>query len=142
MSDDQEQKRIRNLINSEGDTHVTPSAQTPRADRPIPSRPLLDKNDMPLPRRVNQTDIEGTRVTPAAFEPTSQHRNGGRKKVKKGSGNFLSGFGCVIQILIALLFVLLVAVLAAVSLGVYEYYSIASSLPSVSDLQQHTSQFD
>ena len=28
------------------------------------------------------------------------------------------------------------------SLGVYEYYSIANSLPSTSDLQQHTPQFE
>ena len=58
-----------------------------------------------------------------------------------GSLNFRT-IGCAIQILIALLFFLVIISLGIVSLGIYEYYSIASSLPSVSDLQQHTSQFE
>ena len=50
--------------------------------------------------------------------------------------------GCVIQFLIALVFILVIAGLSLLSLGVYEYYSITSSLPSVSDLQQHIPQFE
>ena len=82
---------------------------------------------------------------PAAFEPTTGHRNGNRQNVRRRSGNWFSRLGiigCVIQILIALLFILVIAGLGLLSLGVYEYYSIASSLPSVNDLQQHTSQFE
>jgi 1A family penicillin-binding protein len=86
-----------------------------------------------------------TRVTPAAFEPMTGRRNGNRQNVRRRSGNWFSRFGivgCVMQILIALLFILVIVGLGVLSLGVYEYYSITSSLPSVSDLQQHTSQFE
>ncbi len=100
---------------------------------------------MPLPRRVNQVDMEGTRVTPAAFEPTTSRRNANRQNVRQRSGNLFSRFGnigCAIEVLIALVFILVVIGLCLLSLGVYEYYSIASSLPSVNDLQQRTSQFE
>jgi hypothetical protein len=36
----------------------------------------LDKDNMPLPRRVDQVDMEGTRVTPAAYGSASRPRNG------------------------------------------------------------------
>ena len=88
---------------------------------------------------------EITRVTPAALEPTIGRRNANRQAVRKRSGNWFSRsgtIGCVIRVLIALLFILVIISLGIVSLGVYEYYSIASSLPSVSDLQQRTSQFE
>ncbi len=88
---------------------------------------------------------EKTRVTLAAFEPTTSRRNANRQNVQRRSGNWFSRFrpiGCAIRVLIALLFILVIISLGTVSLGVYEYYSIASSLPSVSDLQQHTSQFE
>ena len=41
-----------------------------------------------------------------------------------------------------LVFILVIIGLCFLSLGVYEYYSIASSLPSVNDLSQQTSQFE
>ncbi len=44
--------------------------------------------------------------------------------------------------MITLVFILVIAGLSLLSLGVYEYYSITSSLPSVSDLQQHIPQFE
>jgi 1A family penicillin-binding protein len=43
---------------------------------------------------------------------------------------------------VLLLFVMVIMGLCLASLALYEYYSIASSLPSVSDLQQRTSQFE
>ena len=100
---------------------------------------------MPLPRRVNQVDLEGTRVTPAAFEPTTRRRSANRQAVQKRNGNWFTRYGtigCLIQILIAFLFVLVIIGLFLLSLGVYEYYSIASSLPPVGNLQLQTSQFE
>jgi 1A family penicillin-binding protein len=143
--DDQDRERIRKLLNSEEDTRAEPPSQTPHAKEPIPARPRLDKDNMPLPRRVNEIDVEGTRVTSAAFEPTTSRRNANRQNTAQRNGNWFSRFGnigCMIQILIALLFILAIVGLGILSLGVYEYYSIASSLPSISDLQQHTSQFE
>ena len=145
MNDDQEQKRFRRLINSEGETNAEIPAQTPRPDEAIRSHPLLDEHNMPLPRRVNQVDLEGTRVTPAAFEPTTRRRSANRQAVQKRNGNRFTRYGtigCLIQILIAFLFVLVIIGLFLISLGVYEYYSIASSLPPVGNLQLQTSQFE
>jgi 1A family penicillin-binding protein len=146
MTDDPEHKRIRRLINSEGETRAKTPSQPLRATGPTPSRPSLDKDNMPLPpRRVNQTDIGGTRVTPAAFEPITSPRNRSTQNVKPRNGNLFSRFGnigCVVRVLIALVFILVIIGLCSLSLGVYEYYSIASSLPSVNDLSQQTSQFE
>ena len=75
--------------------------------------------------------------------PAVETRTGKTSGEEAGIG-FLDSDRSVVRfrILIALLFILVIISLGIVSLGVYEYYSIASSLPSVSDLQQHTSQFE
>src|SRR5258708_33817534 len=114
-------ERIRKLINSEGETH---------ADGPVFSRPELDANDMPLPRRVSEIDSEGTRVTPAAFEPTTSRRSRTRPKVRLTNRNLFLRYGvvgCIVQILIGLVFIFVIFGLCLLSLGVYEYYSISSS---------------
>ncbi len=105
---------------------------------------MTDDPEHDLIRKLLASE-EKTRVTPAAFEPTTSRRNGNRQNVRRRSGNWFSRFrivGCVMQILIAILFILVIVGLGVLSLGVYEYYSITSSLPSVSDLQQRTSQFE
>jgi 1A family penicillin-binding protein len=144
-NDDQERERIRRLLRSEEETHTDTPAQTPRPTNRSQTRPGLDKDNMPLPRRVTQVDLEGTRVTQAAFEPTTRPRGTPPAPVQKRSGNIFSrfgNFGCVIQILIALVFVFVVIGLCLLSIGVYEYYSIASTLPPVTDLQQLSPQFE
>ncbi|HUH96516.1 MAG TPA: PBP1A family penicillin-binding protein [Anaerolineales bacterium] len=145
MTDDHDPERVHRLINSEGETHAVPPSGPAGAVKPVLTQPRLNPDNMPLPRRVNQMDMEGTRVTPAAFEPTTSRRNANRQNVGRRGGNWFTRFGtigCVIQTLIALVFLLVILGLLLLSLGVYEYYSIASSLPSISDLQQHTSQFE
>ena len=37
-------------------------------------RPRLDDDNMPLPRRVDELDMDGTRVSPVAYEPPSKPR--------------------------------------------------------------------
>ena len=105
---------------------------------------MPDNRDQERIRKLLASE-EATRATPAAFEPTTRRRNANRRNVQKRGGNWFFRFGavgCIIQILIAILFILVIVGLGLLSLGVYEYNSIASSLPSVSDLQQHTSQFE
>jgi hypothetical protein len=52
-------------------TKATPAQRTP----PLP-RIDLDENNMPLPRRVDELDMEGTRVSPVAYDaPRSRPRN-------------------------------------------------------------------
>jgi hypothetical protein len=51
----------------------------------------------------------------------------------------LANRGCLIKGAILLAFAAVILTLCIGSVALYEYYSIASSLPSVSDLQQRTS---
>ena len=155
MTNDEPGNKFRRLINSEDETHAEPPAQPARPTGPIPAapRPALDKNNMPLPRRVSETDMDGTRVTPAAFETktnpyrtTSPSRPIPPRRSQAGFGsnaiNRFRNWGCLVRVLIVALFIMIIVGLCLGSLMLYEYYSIASSLPSVSDLQQHSSQFE
>jgi 1A family penicillin-binding protein len=152
MTDDP-RDRFRRLLKSEEETRAEPPAEPPRVSKRSPSPPpALDENNMPLPRRVTETDLDGTRVTPAAIGggTTPQRTVLPRRSIPPPSrprppAGGLTGFrrwGCVLQGLIVLAFVLVVAGLCLASLALVEYYSIASSLPSVADLQQRSSQFE
>jgi len=100
---------------------------------------------MPLPRRVDEIDTDGTRVTPAAYETRTGPRSTPPPLVPPRSGgprfNFRN-WGCLIRGLIVIVFVFVIVGLCLGSLAIYEYNSIASSLPSISDLQQRASQFE
>ncbi|MCL5611293.1 MAG: transglycosylase domain-containing protein [Chloroflexi bacterium] len=146
MTQDDPRDKFRRLLNSEDETRAEPPSQPARSSTPTPlARPALDKNNMPLPRRVDEIDADGTRVTPAAYETSTSRRNGTPPAVPPRSGmpkfNFRN-WGCLIRGLIVIVFILVIMGLCLGSLAVYEYYSIASSLPSVSDLQQRASQFE
>lgn len=144
MTED-DRDRIRRLLHSEGETRAEPASQPLHSTDPIPSRPALDKDNMPLPRRVDALDIEGTHVTPAAFEPTTSRRRAVPPRNPSLTGGIPFNFrnwGCLVRGLIVVAFVFVVIGLCLTSLLLYEYYSIASSLPSVSDLQGHASQFE
>ncbi len=142
--------KFRRLLNSEDETHAEPPSQPVRATGPIPpaSMPALDKDNMPLPRRVSETDMDGTRVTPAAFEVKTSPRMTTRPPVPPRRTYNLTNGGRgswkrrILWGLVVVLFIFVIVGLCLASLALYEYYSIASSLPSVSDLQQHTSQFE
>ncbi|MCL4369041.1 MAG: transglycosylase domain-containing protein [Actinobacteria bacterium] len=96
---------------------------------------------MPLPQRVTERDLGATRVTPAAYVPpppgsTGRTRRSGRSSRWSGCG------GCVLRMAILALFLLVAAAIAVVSFGLYQYYSLASGLPSVDDLRSHAPQFE
>jgi 1A family penicillin-binding protein len=182
--------RLRRLLRSEEETRadIDPAPPTPpldsAQDNPPPdpdqtgnttprlTRPALDKDNMPLPRRVDETDVEGTRVTPAAYRlpyqrspqqpPAGQgQRNVNRPPVQQYQGygqyappppprqsfwqKFQSAFkgnkGCLLRAVIISLFSILLIGLCGISIAVYQYYAIASTLPDVSDLRTRTSQF-
>ncbi len=152
MTDDPRDK-FRRLLRSEEETRGEPPAEPARiSERETPdSFPALDEHNMPLPRRVTETDVDGTRVTPAALGGTSPQRavlprrSGPPPSRPRAQTSGLGRFrrwGCVVQSLIVLAFLVVAVGLCLVSLALIEYYSIASSLPSVSDLQQHSSQFE
>ncbi|MBI2757606.1 MAG: PBP1A family penicillin-binding protein [Chloroflexi bacterium] len=145
MTQDDPRDKFRRLLNSEDETRAEPPSQPARGVQPPLARPALDKDNMPLPRRVDEIDTDGTRVTPAAYETRTSRRNGTPPPAPPRSSwprfNFRNA-GCLIRGLIVVVFILVVAGVCLGSLAVYEYYSIASSLPSISDLQQRASQFE
>lgn len=161
--DDRERERIRRLLNSEEETRddITPhhvTGQRPRVyEGPLP-RPRLDADNMPLPRRVEETDPEGTRVTLAAYQPVpppppsapppastpnaARWTEADRQPPSRPPFDTRRALGCAAYGLIGGLFAAALLALLAVTIAVLSYYSIARTLPSVADLQSRASQFE
>lgn len=191
--------RLRRLLRSEEETRKDMEPAPPSDDEtasrkrtgnttPILNLPDLDENNMPLPNRVEETDLDGTRVTNAAYRPALEtkppHSKQGQtnqrptyrlpqnqnqpnqqqqqysqyqyqQPVPKGPsfmdrlGSFFGRIGaamrgnkgCLIRGLILFAFVVVIIGLCGSSILVYQYYTIASTLPDVSDLKTRTSQF-
>ena len=111
---------------------------------------------MPLPRRVDELDMEGTRVSPVAYEQPSRPRNASTRlsptsqpplppqaSRRTTAPDWRSGWGgCLIRGFLVGLFGIVVALIIGGSGLLYSYYSIARTLPSVEDLQNRASQFE
>jgi len=152
--------RLRRILKSEEDTQgvynpepVEPPSQA--TDKYY--RPALDKDNMPLPRRVNEIDLEGTRVTPAAYQPTrSQQPQSAQQpsvnvRVEGSTFNVppaparphpFKNWGCLLRGLIVSAFIAVIVGLIVGSYFVYKYSEIASDLPDVGDLRNRASQFE
>jgi penicillin-binding protein 1C len=164
-------ERLRRLLDSEDETRADLPAGTepPRrvglppesgtsGNTPPLIRPALDQDNMPLPRRVDQIDMDGTRVTPAAYERPTGSRYARTRATHLPPvppsnppfdlNNYLanidwrSGMGCFLRLLIVAVFVMVIIGLCLGSLALFEYYSIARTLPSVQDLRNRASQFE
>jgi len=165
---------LKRLIDSEAETRadvpvdpkedetVDPNATTkasPARRTPPPPRIALDENNMPLPRRVDELDMEGTRGSPAAYERTSRPRNARstqtglaspakspvqpRAAGRTASADWRSGWGgCLVRGFLVALFGMVVLLILGGSALLFSYYSIARTLPSVEDLQNRASQFE
>ena len=165
--------RIRRLLKSEEETRgdIKPAPQSkpttdsaPKADgtTPVFTRPALDKDNMPLPRRVDEIDVEGTRVTPAAYQPAIYQQPAANPRYTNQQpayappppaqttfmdrfsslGSTLQGnMGCFLRGLIISAFLLVFFGLCLGSIFVYQYYSIASTLPDSGALRENASQF-
>lgn len=136
-------------------------SQTPT---PVFRKPAVDASGMPLPRRVDEIDQNATRVIPIQREvppvsrqapptfrkepPQIVRSNSGRPSQQKRANNGRKPpsssipSGCIVKGLIAILFGIVVLVVAAGSFLVYEYYTIAKSLPDIEDLRSHAAQFE
>ena len=149
--------RLRRILRSEEETQ---GADNPAPVEP-PSqatdkyyRPALDKDNMPLPRRVNEIDVEGTQVTPIAYQSTRQSaplqpavsastpRTQRGKSPLKPRTNWRGNRGCLLRGLIVVAFAAVIVGLMVGSYFVYKYYEIASDLPDVGDLRNRASQFE
>lgn len=94
-----------------------------------------------LPRRVPERDLEATQVSSSAYRippPTPSDDNGG----DGFPGRWDTFGGCALRMLILGLFVIIGLVIAAASFAIYQYYAVASTLPSVKDLQSQAAQFE
>ena len=147
---------IRRLIASEDETRVDfPVPPYPDQTRPPtqPSDPLYDT----LPKRVDETDMDATRVTPAAYQPASQSPRPANIPPQRSWGAqigaqwnaFLhdlqyrqANWGCLMRGFIVLLFGMVFIGLIGGSYALYQYNVIASTLPDVEDLQARASQFE
>ncbi len=162
--------RLRRLLKSEEETQGqeyksnTPVEPPPSGATPTFYRPRLDENNMPLPRRVDETDVEGTRVTRAAYEqiaarqhPAAVHQQQPQQTppppapakpafdlsaINFRNFNWRSNTGCLLRGLIISAFAMLVVGLCSVSYFTYQYYRIASTLPEIGDLRERASQFE
>ena len=163
-------QKIKRLLDSEAETHAEPAldpkkddapnqegttqASTPRRT-PTPPPITLDKDNMPLPRRVHEVDMDGTRVSPVAYESASRPRTAQARPVPPPSlptpqpaGIDLSnidwkrGWGCLVRGFILSLFGLVVLAILGGSALVVSYYRIARTLPNVDDLKNRASQFE
>jgi penicillin-binding protein 1C len=144
-------------VDADGTTKASSARKTPT---PTPNRntPLdipLDKDNMPLPRRVDEIDLEGTRVTPVAYEPASRPRNRAPQTrvsappppsiaspTQHQQTDWRTWGGCFARILVLALFAVVLLSIIVGSGLLYSYYSIARTLPSVEDLQNRASQFE
>lgn len=132
MLSDEERRRI---LASEQETEASPPAE----GAPAPDI-WLDAYNLPRPRHVPERDLEGTRVTRAAYEPVTHPAPPSPPSTWRQ--NLLQGAGCAIYLLIAALFLLLVGGILGSTFFLYQYYSIARTLPDVRELRQRSSQFE
>ncbi|MGH2626329.1 MAG: transglycosylase domain-containing protein, partial [Anaerolineales bacterium] len=116
-----------------------PSKPASSSRAPTPSRIRLTPppGAGALPQRVSERDLGATRVGPAAFVtgPSAPPR-----------GTFVSTvIGCgriALRMAIVALFLMAAVVIALASFALYQYYTLAASLPPVDDLRQRASQFE
>jgi len=146
---------------------VGESAEPVRASDDIPTIPPPDHppdwtpQRSNLPRSVSEVDEEATRVTPTAYRPSQRE---GEKEVsargqqtalpqKKGRrptetprpkkpASAKKTWGCLLKILLALLFLVVLGVLVIGSIGIYQYFRISSSLPDVGELRENAAKFE
>ncbi len=116
-----------------------------------------------LPNKANVNDTQATRVSPAAFRNTQQHKPTQQpsnfetappipiksKKTKtpkppktSNGSNFQQAWGCFIRMVLIGLFIIVFIVIAAGSFGVYQYYKIAQALPPVEELREKAAKFE
>ncbi len=125
--------------------------------------PAAYRNQTYLRQPDNQSDTQATRVSSTANNNQMAYHNQAsspnytvpnlakskQKKRKKsgyensnGSGAARSGWGCIVRFIIGILFAIIILIVAAGSVGVYQYFKIASGLPSVDDLPARAANFE
>jgi penicillin-binding protein 1C len=128
-----------------GAAPVVPPAQDGEPGIVGPSQripPSLDRDGMPLPRRVTERDTGATTVSPAAYAPSRYDTPSHGSRRASPPGRFPGGGGCLLRMAILGVFAAALLVILAASFAVVEYARLAASLPAVDDLQSHAAQFE
>ncbi len=151
MDDDRteldDQPTMAEPVTTDGVT-INPDELTQEVQAPPPG--LLDD----LPNHVEEIDLGATQVTPTAFCQTIPLKTQGEKTapspVKGGVTRKLPAQpkrpfnfgGCLVKGLIILLFALIIGLVISGAFLVYQYFSIAATLPDIEDIRARTSQFE
>ena len=106
----------------------------------------------PLPRKVDLVDLGATQVTSTALPSLLSTRpsnpvqsppdGGGSSPGQPPSGKKRDTKGCFLKLIIAFLFLMVLGIVLAGAFLVYQYYTIAATLPSVEDMRERASQFE
>jgi len=132
-----------------------PAIEVPNKTNRVLPLPPPGTNDA-LPHQVDQIDPSTLPVPPSELHPEAGPQNqlsgttGGQPpqrpvKAKMGrsrNGKPNRGRSCLVRGIILFLFALVLGIVISGAFLVYQYFTIASSLPSVSDIQQKASQFE
>lgn len=105
-----------------------------RSKRPAP---LYPEPYLPLPERVDETDLNATRVAPAALRTLTAPRPPSLPPF-----NWRAGAGCLARGMILGLFALVILALLGAIGAALAYASVASALPGVEDLRARSAQFE
>ncbi|MFQ5943414.1 MAG: transglycosylase domain-containing protein [Anaerolineales bacterium] len=112
----------------------TESSRSPLAGEGSPSIAPPPSSEV-LPDRVPERDPSATQVGPAAYLQAWE-ANFREPRRAWGWG------GCLLRMVILGVFAVAAVGIGLASFGLYQYYALASTLPSVEDLQQHAAQFE
>ena len=106
----------------------------------------------PLPKKVDLVDLGATQVTSTALSSLSSTKRAHPVQSSATGGDGLSkppptkkprdAKGCLLKLIIAFLFLIVLGIVLAGAFLVYQYYTIAATLPSVEDMRERASQFE
>jgi len=122
-------------------TEAAPWPRQPSAGDTHPTTPGEEGVDPSLPRRVPERDLGATRVGEAAYIPPPQ-ATPPHGTPPAGPPRVMGCGGLLVRMAVLALFAVLAIVIAIITYGLYQYYAVAATLPSVEDLQTHASQFE
>jgi penicillin-binding protein 1C len=131
-------------------TQVTPAAYQGRGEPAPTNYPRSQSNrPTPPPQRPaypqSQPPSRPVYAQPqpqrAAYPPQQPPRMA-QSNIPSKPRNGRSSWGCFVRMLVILMFVVTVVVVLGSAFAIYQYFSIASTLPSVDDLRNRASQFE
>ncbi len=124
---------------------------------PVVAPPALDTQGMPLPRRVDEIDIEATQVSHSALEPAppakapptprarpvpSPPPKKRKPRIQLNEDSLAHGAGCFLRMSLLGFFLLIALTIVVGTAGLIVYWQIANDLPDPNDLRDRISQFE